>query len=228
MLLVQDLGLMPYRDAWALQEEAHAQVLAGEHERVLLVEHPPVITFGRRPGLRKNIIASSELLEQRGVEVVESDRGGDVTFHGPGQLVAYPIIRLSDHKLSISAYVHRLEDVIIATLAACGVASHKDPCAIGVWTRHRATDAKIAAIGVRIRRGVTMHGLALNVNVDLNYFSLIIPCGLPDRPITSLQQLLGVVSPSMEQVKSLLANQLQVAFKSGLGILPEHSGGAIL
>src|SRR5438876_4177610 len=141
MLLVQDLGLMPYRDAWARQEEAHAQVLAGGPERVLLVEHPHVITFGRRPGLRTNIITSSELLAERGVEIVESDRGGDVTFHGPGQLVAYPIIRLSDHKLSISAYVHKLEDILIATLAACGLASHKDPCAIGVWTRDGATDA---------------------------------------------------------------------------------------
>jgi len=185
----------------------------GGPKRLYLVEHPPVITFGRRPGLRKNIVASAESLERSGVEVVESDRGGDVTFHGPGQLVAYPIIRLADHHLSISAYVHKLEDLIIETLAACGLASHKDPCAIGVWTRVGDTDAKIAAIGVRIRRGVTMHGLALNVNVDLNYFNLIIPCGLPGRAVTSLQNLLGESTPNIDRIKQLLVEQFNLAFE---------------
>ncbi len=216
MLLVQDLGLMPYRDAWALQERVHAEVLNGGPQRLLLLEHPPVITFGRRPGLRKNIVASSESLARMGVEVVESDRGGDVTFHGPGQLVVYPIVRLSDHHLSVSAYVHTLEDVIIATLAACGVAGHKDPCAIGVWMRTSAEgdDAKIAAIGVRIRRGVTMHGLVLNVNVDLNYFILLIPCGLTGRPVTSMQNLLGDSTPTTDRIKQLLVEQFKLAFEN--------------
>src|SRR3954454_7747392 len=98
---VEDLGTMAYRDAWALQEAAHAEVVGGGEERVLLVEHPPVITFGRRPGVERNVVASQALLDARGVETVPSDRGGDVTFHGPGQLVVYPIIRLNDHRLSV-------------------------------------------------------------------------------------------------------------------------------
>src|SRR5215207_1737076 len=125
-MLVQDLGSMPYRDAWAVQERAHAEVLAGGEERLLLVEHPPVITLGRRPGLLKNILSSADALARAGVEVVESDRGGDVTFHGPAQIVAYPIIRLADHRLSVSGYVHRLEDILIATLGRFGVSAEKD------------------------------------------------------------------------------------------------------
>ena len=105
---VRDLGTMNYRDAWALQERVHAEVLAGADEQLLLVEHPPVITLGRRPGLAKNILAAADALERAGVEVVESDRGGDVTFHGPGQLVAYPIVRLNDHRLSVGGYVRTL------------------------------------------------------------------------------------------------------------------------
>src|SRR5689334_373852 len=108
---------MPYREAWALQERVHAQVVDGAEERVLLVEHPPVITFGRRPGVEQNVVAPPEQIEARGVEVVPSDRGGDVTFHGPGQLVVYPIIRLIDHGLSVGAYVHTLEAAVIEALS---------------------------------------------------------------------------------------------------------------
>src|SRR5436190_638454 len=113
-----DLGLIPYRDAWKMQEEIHAQVLAGGEEMVLLLEHPPVITFGRRVAdSQRNLLASQQVLKEMGVEVVESDRGGDITFHGPGQLVAYPIVRLKDHKLSVGAYVRKLEEIVIDTLA---------------------------------------------------------------------------------------------------------------
>jgi lipoate-protein ligase B len=157
---------------------------------LLLVEHPPVITLGRRPGLSKNILAAADALERGGVEVVESDRGGDVTFHGPGQLVAYPIVRLADHRLSVGGYVRRLQEIVIATLNDLGVPSQLDPHAIGVWTCGSAAAAcelaKICAIGVRIRRGVSMHGLALNVTTDLRYFELIVPCGLSGRAVTSL------------------------------------------
>ena len=118
--------MMPYRQAWALQEEGHAQVLAGGEERVLLVEHPPVITFGRRSGVERNLLASDEQLARLGVEVVQSDRGGDITFHGPGQLVVYPIIRLNDHALSFGAYVHGLEEAVVRALARFGVAAGKD------------------------------------------------------------------------------------------------------
>jgi lipoate-protein ligase B len=215
-MLVQDLGTMKYREAWALQERVHADVLAGGEERLLLVEHPPVITLGRRPGLAKNILASAEALERTGVEVVESDRGGDVTFHGPGQLVAYPIVRLNDHQLSVGGYVRRLQEIVIATLNDLSVPAKTDPAAIGVWTcdgQGAACElAKICAIGVRIRRGVSMHGIALNVTTDLSYFDLIVPCGLAGRPVTSLQKLLGEQAGPMPQVKAALAARMCAVF----------------
>jgi len=168
-----------------------------------------VITYGRRPGVDKNLLASAEQLATMGVEIVQSDRGGDITFHGPGQLVVYPIIRLADHRLSVSGYVHLLEEIIISALDRFGVPANADPAAVGVWTpSNGCSSAKVCAIGVRIRRGVTLHGLALNVTTDLRYFDLIVPCGLASRPVTSLQQLLGDRAPNMPKVKSILIEQL--------------------
>ena len=230
-MLVHDLGLMPYNDAWRLQERIHAEVVDGAEERLLLVEHPPVITFGRRPNVQRNLIASDDQLAKLGVEVVQSDRGGDITFHGPGQLVAYPIIRLNDHKLSVGAYVRQLEHLAIATLADLGIEAQKDTCAVGVWVRSSlatgnsqpATLSKIAALGVRIRRGVSMHGLALNVTTDLRYFDLIIPCGLANRPVTSIQALLGPRAPTMDTVKQTLTRCFHSAFANDHVILTNHS-----
>jgi lipoate-protein ligase B len=208
-VLIQNLGTMAYREAWALQESAHAEVLGGAEERVLLVEHPPVITFGRRPGVDRNIVAPPEVLQARGIDVVPSDRGGDVTFHGPGQLVAYPIVRLIDHGLSVGAYVRALEHAVIRTLADFGLTARKDDCAVGVWVDDGAgTLAKICAIGVRVRRGATLHGLAINLTTDLSFFDLIVPCGLVGRPVTSLQKLLSPHVPTMQEVKSALAARL--------------------
>jgi lipoyl(octanoyl) transferase len=207
-MIVEDLGLMAYRDAWRRQEEAHAGVLDGAEERLFLVEHPPVITFGRRPGVSKNVIASERHLARLGVEVVESDRGGDVTFHGPGQLVAYPILRLIDHRLSVGAYVHRLEDAVIDALRAWGLSGTKDRAAVGIWVEHGGVLKKICALGVRIRRGVSMHGIALNVTTDLNYFNLIVPCGLVGRPVTSLTEIRRAASPPLEEVKRVLADAI--------------------
>jgi lipoyl(octanoyl) transferase len=213
-VIVEDLGQLAYRAAWEYQENVHQRVLGGEEERLLLVEHPPVITFGRRPGVDRNLVASDEQLQQLGVEVVQSDRGGDITFHGPGQLVAYPIVRLADHHLSVGGYVHRLEDIVIATLAKLGVPAQKDASAIGIWTEDTCNAAKICAIGVRIRRGVSLHGLALNVTTDLRYFDLIVPCGLVGRPVTSLQKLLGPNAPDMAAVKQALIEQFTAYFQS--------------
>ena len=278
---VRDLGLIPYRDAWKIQEEMHAQVLAGGEETLLLLEHPPAITFGRRVGdAQKNLLAPSEILEKMGVEIVESDRGGDITFHGPGQLVAYPIVRLNDHALSVGGYVRKLEEVVIATLGDFGVRAYKDACAIGVWVnlpasrdqggvpcppeppvtsavassvigsgghvlarpKHMPTpasypssqslgtspagegmapgsgcdvakspSAKICALGVRIKRGISLHGIALNLTTDLAYFNLINPCGL-NRPVTSLHRLLGNQSPTMPTLKQSLARHMLATF----------------
>jgi lipoyl(octanoyl) transferase len=210
---IEDLGRMNYRDAWSRQEAVHEQVMAGAEECLLLVEHPPVITLGRRPGVDKNLIASPQALERLGVEVVQSDRGGDITFHGLGQIVAYPIVRLNDHALSVGGYVHTLEQIAIDTLAAFGIAARKDSCAVGVWADDGSgTLAKLCAIGVRIRRGVSLHGLALNVTTDLNYFNLIVPCGLACRPVTSIQKLLGEHAPPIDAVRAALSREVLSTF----------------
>ncbi|HET6246399.1 MAG TPA: lipoyl(octanoyl) transferase LipB [Tepidisphaeraceae bacterium] len=208
-MTIHDLGQLPYRDAWAIQERAHEEVLAGGEERIYFVEHPPVITYGRRPGVDQHLVATPAQLAERSVEIVQSDRGGDITFHGPGQLVAYPIIRLADHGLSVGGYVHTLEAAIVALLADLGIAAHADPAAIGVWTLDQGAPAKICAFGVRIRRGVSLHGLALNVTTDLDYFNLIIPCGLAGRPVTSLLRLMGRDLPDFSEIRASLATHLR-------------------
>lgn len=206
-----DLGTMAYREAWRRQEEAHEEVVAGGAERVLLVEHPPVITFGRR-GPTPHLLASEQALAEAGVELVCSDRGGDVTFHGPGQLVAYPIVRIADHGLSVGSYVHALERAVIATLGRFGIeGAHADPKAVGVWLGDGPRAEKVCAIGVRIKRGVTLHGLALNVTTDLRYFDLITPCGLAGRGVTSLARLLGERCPAMGDVRLALVEELRRA-----------------
>jgi lipoate-protein ligase B len=177
---------------------------------LLLVEHPPVITFGRRPEVNRNLVASDEHLAGLGVDVVQSDRGGDITFHGPGQLVVYPIVRLNDHRLSVGGYVQMLQSIVIDALKDFGVAAHRDEWAIGAWVGEGAASEKICAIGVRIRRGVSMHGLALNVSTDLTKFDLIVPCGLRGRGVTSLQKILGSQTPSMEAVKRAVVKSFQV------------------
>lgn len=206
---------MRYRPAWDYQVQVHERVMAGEEERVLFVEHESVITFGRRPGVARNLVASEEQLAKLGVEVVESDRGGDITYHGPGQIVVYPIIRLADHKLSVSGYVHRLEAVVVDALKQVGITdAAADPEAPGVWVPASGKLAKICAVGVRIRRGVSMHGIALNVTTDLRYFELIVPCGLAGRPVTSLQKLLGEKAPSFAEIRELL----KASFVRGIGL----------
>jgi lipoyl(octanoyl) transferase len=212
MLRVEDLHNMDYRQAWTLQEAIHAEVVAGADERLLLVEHPPVITMGRRPDSHVNLLASEDYLANLGVQLVHSDRGGDITFHGPGQIVAYPIVRLADHALSVGGFVRALENAAISALREFDVKAHRIQGAVGVWTGDDDHPAKICAIGVRIRRGVTLHGVALNVSTDLSFFNLIIPCGLQGKAVTSLSQLLGPAAPTMERVKSTLVAALQKAF----------------
>jgi lipoyl(octanoyl) transferase len=230
---IHDLGLIPYRQAWQLQEQLHAQTLAGGDEHLLLLEHPSVITLGRRADdSRKNLATPAHLLQQMNIEVVESDRGGDITLHAPGQLVAYPILRLNDHKLSVGAYVQKLEDTVINTLAHYDIHAFKDPTAIGVWVQmgsgFRAqgsagdselrtqdsalrTSAKICALGVRIKRGISLHGIALNLSTDLSLFNLINPCGL-SRPVTSMRDLLGDAAPTMSHLKQTFTRNFLAAF----------------
>jgi lipoyl(octanoyl) transferase len=155
---------------------------------LLLLEHPPVITLGRNSGAQ-NIIASQEFLAQNGVELHETDRGGDVTFHGPGQLVGYPIfdLRAFEPRIGAVEFVRKLEETLIRTCGDLGVVTERIPGLTGVWTQNEVP-GKIAAIGVHISRAVTSHGFALNVSTDLDYFKLIVPCGIADKPVTSLEQ----------------------------------------
>ncbi|HKD84034.1 MAG TPA: lipoyl(octanoyl) transferase LipB [Terriglobales bacterium] len=189
---VLHLGLTSYGTALELQRTLLQLRKANRIENtLLLLEHPPVITLGRNAKL-ENVLASPEFLAQRGVELFEIDRGGDVTFHGPGQLVAYPIFDLRSFEPKVGAvdFVRRLEEVLIRTCGDFGVGTQRIKGMTGVWTYalRNKPEAKIAAIGVHISRGVTTHGFALNVKPDLDYFSLIVPCGLTGKQVTSLER----------------------------------------
>jgi lipoate-protein ligase B len=179
-----DLGRTGYTEALAIQQRTVDERKRGLiPDRFLLVEHPHVVTLGRN-ARETNVLASPAILSHAGVEVHATDRGGDVTYHGPGQIVGYPIIDLRGWKRDVVAYVRTLEQAIIDALAVFGVACERDPAATGVWTQ----GGKIAAIGVHISRWVTSHGFALNVSTDLSYFQYIVPCGLT-RPVTSLRAM---------------------------------------
>ena len=181
------LGLLDYQAAYDLQRRLHAQVVAGElPELLLLLEHPHVYTLGRR-GQQSHILASDEALTQLGVETHFTDRGGETTYHGPGQLVGYPIFNLRRWGGGVRKYVQTLEQVLIGTLSEFGITAHSEGKPTGVWVE----DAKIAAIGVRVSRSVTMHGFALNVSPDLSFFDHIVPCGMPGARVTSMAQELG-------------------------------------
>ncbi|NNM85072.1 MAG: lipoyl(octanoyl) transferase LipB [Phycisphaerales bacterium] len=211
-LPVFDGGLVEYAAALERQLDLHARVLQGQypHGAMLLLEHPAVITIGRHPGAEKHLLAAPELLAARGVAVQDTDRGGDITFHGPGQLVAYPIIPLNSYGMGLHDYMRFLEQVVIDLLASFKVQGHRHEGATGVWVggAERAEAAKICAMGIKLRRWVSFHGLALNVTTDLSYFDLINPCGL-GRPVTSLAKELGSACPEMSLVKSRIAAQVE-------------------
>jgi lipoyl(octanoyl) transferase len=179
---------------------------------VLLVEHDPVITVSRRQSAAGHVIASAKMLAGMGIEVQPTDRGGDVTYHGPGQLVAYPILNLRDLGLNISRYMRLLEQVAIDTAGAFGVAAVRDAGFTGAWVAASmglsGVPRKVCALGVRVSHGVTMHGLAFNVAPDLSHFQTIVPCGLADRGVTSLKELLGAKAPEMAEVKRVLVRAM--------------------
>lgn len=186
-VLVCNLGITRYSDAWDLQRELFQLRVEGKIPDILLLtEHANVYTIGKT-GTEDHLLASKAELQQENVEVFQIDRGGDITYHGPGQLVAYPILDLQDYYLDVHRYLRDLEEVIILTLGEYGITSERDPRYTGVWVEGR----KIAAIGVKVSRWVTMHGVAVNVNSDLSFFDRIIPCGIADRGVTSVERILS-------------------------------------
>ena len=229
-LTVRDLGRMPYAEAFALQKRLQQEVIEARSPGaslgylVLVEHHPPVITISRRKTARKHLVATDEQLAGAGIEIVQTDRGGDITYHGPGQLVVYPILDLNVLRLRIHGYMRFLEQIVIDTLSEFGIQGQRDKCATGVWVGGGTTEEahglesvgvgkpkKICAMGVRVSRWVSMHGLALNVTTNLDHFDLIVPCGLVGRNVTTMQQQLGDACPTLDQVKHSLISQFRIA-----------------
>jgi lipoyl(octanoyl) transferase len=214
VLEVRSLGLMPYSTALETQRELVAARQRGAvGDQLLLLEHPAVITVGvsgRRH--RGHVLASPAQLREDGIELLDVPRGGDVTFHGPGQLVGYPIIDLKPDRCDVHRYVRDLEEVLIRTVASFGVVAGRVAGLTGVWVG----DDKLAAIGVRLSRWVTSHGFALNVAPDLDQFSLIVPCGLVGRGVTSLERLTGSV-PSRPDIEAVVAAEFALVFNRRIG-----------
>lgn len=206
-LKVLDLGRMPFEAAFVRQESlADARRRDAVGDTLLLVEHDPVYTLGRNAD-PANVLFADDALAARGISLVRTTRGGQVTYHGPGQLVGYPILRLSSGKgRGVLWYVSQLETMLIAVLARFGVEGRTDPVNRGVWIGQE----KVAALGVRVAGGVTMHGFSLNVNVDLEDYAGIVPCGIPDRGVTSLH--LHVPGVTLETVKPVVTDAFKEVF----------------
>jgi lipoyl(octanoyl) transferase len=188
---VADLGLIAYGPACALQRElVEARKADGIPDVLVLCEHPHVITLGRN-GKRENLRASERLLAQMNVEFHDTDRGGDITYHGPGQVVGYPILDLAEHRCDIRWYVEQLEELMMRTTADFGLTGHRSDASHGVWVDGPDGEAKLAALGVHLSRWITSHGFAYNVTTDLRHFDLIVPCGVVGKSATSLERALG-------------------------------------
>ena len=196
------------------------QIQRNYHQRVIdevapqclfYVEHEPVVTVSRRKTASSNLLADRKDLARMGISVVETDRGGDVTYHGPGQLVAYPIIKLAPLKLNVGRYMRLLEQTVIDTLSTFGIEAFTDEINTGVWVNDPSFDlpSKICAMGVRVKRNITMHGLALNIDTDMDHFETIVPCGIAGRKVTSMLKLLGELTPRMLEVKQAMSTHFK-------------------
>lgn len=222
MITFRDLGLMPYQQAWDYQETLLNEIIAQKTELqkqmvnhkqttnnyLLFVEHPHVFTLGKS-GSEDNMLANYIQLQAKNAEFIRTNRGGDITYHGPGQIIGYPILNLDYFTKGIRDYITKLEEAIILCLQHYGIEGQRLEGATGVWldVDKPGKTRKICALGVRISRGVSMHGFAFNVNTDLSYFSLINPCGFTDKKVTSLQQELGT-EMHMKKVKTVLKDKI--------------------
>lgn len=222
---IRNLGRIGYAPAYEIQVGALEEVKKSRGTKrpiaaiILIVEHDPVITVSRRAGAADHLLASSDTLRAMGVDLAETDRGGDITYHGPGQLVLYPIVDLNLLNIGLHEYMRLLEDAVIATCAQYGVDAGRESGATGVWVREsaaaRGTSAKICAMGVRVSRWVSMHGLALNISTNLEHFRLIVPCGLTGRAVTSLVQETGRTL-TFAEVANVLTERLCVQIRGAL------------
>jgi len=220
----KNLGLIPYKNAWDLQELYFAEILAVKKKNkelkentstknyLLFCEHPPVYTLGKS-GKTSHLLINEEQLKAKGAEFYRINRGGDITYHGPGQITGYPILDLDIFKLSIKDYIFRLEEVLIRVLAHYNIKADRSEGETGVWldTEDPLKARKIGAIGARISQMVSMHGFALNVNTDLDFYNHIIPCGIVDKGVTSLQKELGKTI-AIEEVQNLLLKEFVLVF----------------
>ena len=233
--LITDLELIGYAEAYALQKRLEAKRKACAIEDILLIcEHPHVITLGRS-GKRENLLASEHVLRQKGVEFHATDRGGDITYHGPGQIVGYPILNLGAIRRDVVWYVRMLEEAMIRATAEFGIAAERVAGKTGIWVRAGNTEEKLAAIGVHISRWVTSHGFAYNISTDLRNFDLIVPCGIADRKATSLEKLLGrrveekEVAPRIaKHLGEVLGLEMKEASKKELMEKLEHAEQAVM
>ena len=200
-----DLGCMDYKAAWTLQSDIVSARVKGiiDSDIILFLEHPAVFTLGRRGG-RDHLLVSEEFLNTSGIPIVQVERGGHITFHGPGQLVAYPIVNLKARRIGVVDFVTALEDIMLATVQSWGIAADRNPANRGIWVGNN----KLGSIGLAIRKGISFHGLALNVNIDLRPFSWIQPCGLEGICMTSMKQELGR-ELSMDEVCTVVKKQFE-------------------
>lgn len=213
---IVDRGIIEYEEAWEVQKEYFSALLeardSSESNNVLLYcEHPHVYTLGKS-GVDANLLISPENLQKIGATFVKTDRGGDITYHGYGQLVGYPIINLHDFNIGIRSYIEMLEECVIRTIAEYGICGYRIDSCTGVWVKAPTGEKKICAVGVKVSRHITMHGFALNVNTDLSYFGYINPCGFVERGATSIEELLQE-KVDMEQVKQRLGRHFAQLFK---------------
>ena len=217
-IILQEIAHQSYKTVWDHQEGLLQQKIKAkqsghtEPDHLLFVEHEPVYTLGKN-GKQNNLLVNQQLLEQKGIEFYHINRGGDITFHGPGQLVGYPILDLDHYKTDLGWYLRSLEEVIILTIAAYGLKGERSAGETGVWldANLKGHERKICAMGIRCSRWVTMHGFALNVNVDLNYFNYITPCGIQNKQVTSIQKELGF-AVDMNEVRTKLVKNFEMVF----------------
>jgi lipoyl(octanoyl) transferase len=215
-LKFKNIGLKPYAEALNVQQEVHQTIIDGGPDTLILCQHPHVYTFGKSADIN-NLLVDADFLKTIDAEVYETDRGGDITYHGPGQLVGYPIINLRKHGIGVKKYVETLEVSIINTLESFNILAYQIKGLTGIWVGDQgAVKRKIGAIGIRVRNGVSMHGFALNVTTDLSYFNHIVPCGIANKEVTSMHQETG--SGSVTEFAKAFQNTFQTEWQKALDL----------